>query len=737
MIVELKVKLDSGEYQTLDTYGNENVSLTFQIDDIRDVSSKNASYSKDFNLPATKNNNEYFNHFYDVDRYNNESSLLAGVVIGFNPYKNKRCILIVDGITILEGFLALNHSLNKQTEISYKVTIFNNVANLMDILGDATMNDIDWSYLNHERSWGNVYASFLGVNQSNVEVDYTYQYFNFTDVQYGQGYIPYQKNLNYVLCLKLKAVIDKIMQYAGFNYVSDLFSTDEFKRLYFDTVMLQEVAPPRTITAQLSSGLADGLPYYAKISPFESVGEVGQVFPFTNQSPHKFQWGIETGDTLNEVDEYGTITLTEAAQVFIKVDLKLLSAPQTLGGGFTENGVVSMFVNGVVADSVNIDASTFNGAGNPATATAFQYHTFTHSGFYDAGDVIEVTFGSSFNPSYTQFSNSAGNVGGWYYGFGVDNLLSEFRYYIAPSTPESNILGNLGSIKLSDILKDVITMFNLNVTQQDGNTILFQPYSDFVSQDFIDWTDKVDTNEEEISVVEIPKEINFKFAEDSNDHYHNIYESQNGMRYGNHKIIYNTDNTEVVDIELKVFAAPLCRTLSNVAVNSQHMGELKDDVMTTFKNKPRIVYRVGSYNPAISYPISPVWLLDSNDAAWNPDIGDQRYAYNGMTHFTDILSNVNADDFSFLFGLVNTVGMSDLSLQPTNNFFTKYWFAYIQERYNENAILLRMKAKLTPTDILNLDFSKKYKINQQEYRLNKVDYNTDRNKLTSVELIRV
>ena len=108
-----------------------------------------------------------------------------------------------------------------------------------------------------------------------------------------------------------------------------------------------------------------------------------------------------------------------------------------------------------------------------------------------------------------------------------------------------------------------------------------------------------------------------------------------------------------------------------------------------------------------------------------------------MTHFSDILADVNPNDFSFLFGLVNVSGMNNLGLQPANNFFTKYWFDYIQERYNQNAVLLKIKAKLTPTDILKLDFSKKYRISQQDYRLNKVDYNTDKNKLTSIELIRV
>ena len=59
----------TNELQELDTFGNENIALTLQVDDVRDIESKNASYSKDFNLPATKRNNKFFEHYYDLDRY--------------------------------------------------------------------------------------------------------------------------------------------------------------------------------------------------------------------------------------------------------------------------------------------------------------------------------------------------------------------------------------------------------------------------------------------------------------------------------------------------------------------------------------------------------------------------------------------------------------------------------------------------------------------------------------------
>ena len=63
----------NGEFVELDTFGNENINLTLQVDDIRDIEHKQASFSKDFDLPATKKNNKFFEHFYNCLLYTSPS----------------------------------------------------------------------------------------------------------------------------------------------------------------------------------------------------------------------------------------------------------------------------------------------------------------------------------------------------------------------------------------------------------------------------------------------------------------------------------------------------------------------------------------------------------------------------------------------------------------------------------------------------------------------------------------
>ena len=144
-------KQGSNELQELDTFGNENINLTLQVDDIRDIESKNASYSKDFNLPATKNNNKFFEHYYNVDRYKNTTALYSGTP--FDVYKNVKAFLYSEDVLILEGFLRLLNVADKNTEITYNVVLFNDVANIIETLADATIEDLDFNDIKNTRKF--------------------------------------------------------------------------------------------------------------------------------------------------------------------------------------------------------------------------------------------------------------------------------------------------------------------------------------------------------------------------------------------------------------------------------------------------------------------------------------------------------------------------------------------------------------------------------------------------------
>jgi hypothetical protein len=52
----------------LDLYEDENIPLTLSVDDFKNVAEKVQSYSKAFNLPATKRNNQIFENLFEVNK---------------------------------------------------------------------------------------------------------------------------------------------------------------------------------------------------------------------------------------------------------------------------------------------------------------------------------------------------------------------------------------------------------------------------------------------------------------------------------------------------------------------------------------------------------------------------------------------------------------------------------------------------------------------------------------------
>ena len=250
-----------------------------------------------------------------------------------------------------------------------------------------------------------------------------------------------------------------------------------------------------------------------------------------------------------------------------------------------------------------------------------------------------------------------------------------------------------------------------------------------------DWTNKVDINEFKIENIDIPKKVTFKHATDNNDFFLEEYFVANGLEYGSHSLEFDVDNAEEEVIELSVFAAPFIKTFDVTDITIQHIAKESNDGLEPFKNKPRIVYRyndtVNNTFPTTAFYFNPI--EEFYDWQTGVDVG----IYPQLTHYNKLIQEAGNTDNSYLFGLINPDAIDGLQAQPINTLFFRYWRSYIEEKYNVDTYILKCKITLSPTDILNLDFSKKYRLDKQVYRLNKVDYNTDKNKLSSVELIRV
>jgi hypothetical protein len=230
-----------------DLYQEEDIPLSLSVDNFTNVAEKVQSYSKNFNLPATKRNNQIFNNMFEITRADD------GLI--FNPYVKTQCVLKQDGFLIFEGYLRMIDIKEKDGEISYNVNLYSEVIALADTLKDKTFADLDLTELTSDYkindikdSWDDTIGlplenslsvtSFardpsLASNHTNVMkypfIDWNHQ-FSLT------GGVVDLPNLNSAFrpCIQIKYLINKIFSAAGFTWTSTFFDTTDFGKLFMD-----------------------------------------------------------------------------------------------------------------------------------------------------------------------------------------------------------------------------------------------------------------------------------------------------------------------------------------------------------------------------------------------------------------------------------------------------------------------------------------------------------------------
>ena len=113
------------EGQEIEMFKDESITLTQNITDVKRLDAVLTDYSRSFTVPASKNNNKIFQHFYNyyIDGYNAKIKKLADLHLNYKPFKT--------GKVRFEG---VNLKNNKPE--SYKLTFFGDTIKLTDTIGD-------------------------------------------------------------------------------------------------------------------------------------------------------------------------------------------------------------------------------------------------------------------------------------------------------------------------------------------------------------------------------------------------------------------------------------------------------------------------------------------------------------------------------------------------------------------------------------------------------------------------
>ncbi len=120
----------SGE--RIDLFKDEQVSISLSQQDVKDPSKIFAEFTKTFTIPASKNNNIIFEHYYNFD-----------IINGFDARNKVEANIELNNISYKQGFVALNGvELKDNKAYAYKITFYGNTINLTKVFGDDDLSDL-------------------------------------------------------------------------------------------------------------------------------------------------------------------------------------------------------------------------------------------------------------------------------------------------------------------------------------------------------------------------------------------------------------------------------------------------------------------------------------------------------------------------------------------------------------------------------------------------------------------
>jgi len=709
----------TGDGQVIvDLYEDEDLPLTLSVDDFKNVAEKVQSYSKAFNLPATKRNNRIFDQVFEVTRSDD------GYI--FNPYKRTKCVLKQDGFILFDGYLRLLDVTNKDGEISYNVNLYSEVIALADTLQDRTFSDLDFTELEHaydkiqiKASWndsptfGITYTnpSTSGFRDANSTVkypfiDWSHQFIVANNPSGGLGPTDGNPQLPTLETafrpfINIKYIIDRIFQATDFTYSSDFLDDVDINKLYMDFNWGNE-----------GTGVVDGFVYASDADETVSYGSTDTTIENDTTTDGVNPDGTDiVASDFYDVSTNKFTSISDNTWVGASSILKVLSMSSNF-----QAVAVSIWKNGNLMMS---SSQTFS-VGNTFTNPFFGY-------FLNTGDTLEVKIKTGSGITLTLDAESS------------------IKFYIKSYNINTNssLLSLRGELGQWDFLKGLLTMFNLvTLPDEDNpNNIIIEPYTEvFIPTATTgtslanrgiqyDWTDKIDVSEMKLTpLTDLNRTTMFKFVEDDEDYAFNNYKNLvGGHLYGSYKSDAGNE-FNILDGEEDIVAEPFSATVVKPLMSqfpifiTPAIYSMNDDGTSEgFDNSPRIMYNNGKKSTGASYYIPPQNGLGSE----NQDDFLQ------FSHLSTIPSTSASLDFHFgECQLIDGVGV------PTvNNLYGLYWSGYFNELYNPNTRTMTIKVNLTPADINAFKFNDTVMIKNRVFRVNKIDYKP--NDLATVEFILI
>jgi hypothetical protein len=485
--------------QRVEIFDDESVSLTQAIQDVRDISKVFTDFSKPFRLPASKENNKIFKHYY---RFN----LATGTA--FDARKKVSARIELNTIPFREGKLKLDGvDMENNIPKAYKVTFFGNTVTLKDVLKEDQINTLNWlnnfnttysagdvfSLLTDEDGIGSVTVDDLGTSTTYERAVICPLISNSARPYYDTSIaVPYTNSDgsdNYELGGNIGPTESSTPPATG-------FTTDDIHGMYFEdlTYAIRVHLIVRAIQNQYSS-IRFSDDFFDLVQGPEAYRELYMLCQ--NTEGRQFE---DMGVALKQISGFSTATALNGKLIVQNnvIYVQGLAQNDFITGVFsfeTETGYPT-FTAKVKRGGEEEYTKTFTGGTNTlGSFTVFMYNA-------SQGYTLEVETQTAFvfkNITF-QATDAAGNQSTHQIGT-VDISLSK----------EFIITEHLPDLKIIDFLTGLFKMFNLTAFEQDGIIHVKTLEQYYSSGSIRDITEYVDPTSIQVDTALPYEEIEFKY----------------------------------------------------------------------------------------------------------------------------------------------------------------------------------------------------------------------------------
>jgi hypothetical protein len=615
--VYIEVIADSGNYEKLELFNDEEIQINSSIQNVQDLAKVYTDFTQSFTIPASPRNNRLFEHFYqtDVNANDNPNIKRNGFIeIGTIPFRSGK--ISIESSNVVKGRVE-----------SYSITFYGDLTSLKDKFGDDTLKDLDLSSYGMNYSGSNVQGRIINTVSNDLEFPlissnriWSYGDATSTDINTSAGAVRYNELFP---ALKVARIFDAIETKYNVTFNSNFFNQKLFTDLFL---------------------------WLKNTKTFEALTETSQF----------------TIDDVIQNDDSRINTTTDTVNLTDTTNVRILASTTTPTVA-TAKIYLDIYLNGNLYKTQELKT----------TSQQIMPRTLlTGSNTLSLKVRASVPCTVSSIGMRIEFEKiNAGNVFG---SLKIAQFRCLSKVFASATIDPSVYAPNM---KISDFVSGIFKMFNLTCYATSVDNFQVEPLDDWYTKGaVVDITEYVDTDEITIERHKLYKEISFDYEKSEsylNKQYFN--EATNATReFGNYKELNSNYDGGEYTINLPFENIRFVKeTTSNVDEPARAFILNEETSVESYDNKPILLY-LSTYQTTSFYfnNDSTTTLLTAyrplcNQITYNNDIFSNHFypeasAFNGVTINNSLYSQYYAGYLQNLYNpknrLTNVKALFPISL---------------------------------------------------------------------------